>query len=163
MAVIDNALMDWDGDTTLANSVSTNGVSGAVSASLITDLGASGKTGWSKYSASLTAVNRLGGDLRFNVNVQTASISASGVMMVELCTHSATASFHTNAKAIAAVAIEYDASSTSHLGYRGSVSVPTVLLDRYVAPRVRAIGAKVNSGTLDVWLGFGEDPGEELL
>ena len=151
MAMIDYTIGTWDANTGLASSVSANAVS-SVSASTIVDLGAAGKDGWGN---SLS--NQLGGELRFNVNVQTASLTASCVLMIELCTHSATASFKSNAKAVCAVAIPYNASSTSHLGMRRSVGVPSHKFLRYVAPRGRAIGAKANSGTIDCWLGFGED------
>lgn len=153
MTMIDYTLGTWDANTSLGSSISTNAVS-SVDASTIVDLGASGTDGWGTAKA-----NQFGGDLRMNVNMQTGSLAATCVLMIELCTLSTVSSFASNAKAIAAVAIPYV--DASNLGIRASIGVPSNKLLRYVAPRGRAITAKCTSATIDVWLGFGEETSQD--
>jgi len=146
MAILDT-LLEWDAVTTTCSSVSANAVS-AVSASTIVDLGVAGKDGWG------TALdNRLSEGLMMHVNVQAMSLAATCKMYIELCTLSTVSSFASNAKAVCAVVIPYNA--TSMVGVKRSISVPAYNWDRYVSIRGRAITAKCTSGTIDVWLAPG--------
>jgi hypothetical protein len=145
-----------DAKLILCDATSINGSAGTAGVGKALDLGAAGTDGWGNALAESPGE---GGNLWFNVNINTVLAGASGTLTVGLFHAAAIGSSSGLTSGVEAAEVFFAA--TAAAGQSRSITVPSGGLARYL--RVHVTRGAAVTGAINAWLSFSPFDSETAL